>query len=204
MKHACMILAAGALMVAAVSCQGPTELAGKVEGSWAGVPERLFDAGASSATVIETFTFARDDKAQQPDSGKLYMTSLMSVTAALPGAPGVVTPISVTASGYASVEGTWKAVSADKIDVSLDQSTLNVRVDPKDVLVSTDLMADADSASLMQTRPQLAASIRGQLHKVASERYRPQMTFSDVSITDNKTLKFKIDKSSYTLTRQPD
>lgn len=203
MKHNVLtiaaVLMAGTMMV---SCNSASKLAGELSGAWAGVPERLFDAGASSATVIETYSFVPVDSVK--DGGNVMVTALMSVTAAVSGTPGIAYPVTVTASGYATINGTWTALSHDKIDLRLDQSTLNVSVDPEAVLVSTDMEGNSDSANLTSLRPQLATSIRSQLQHAVSEHYRPQQILDHVSVIDGRTLKFKIDKASYTLSRQPD
>lgn len=187
------------------SCSGASSLSKKVEGSWAGVPERLFDAEASSATIIETFTYTLSDSVD--NGGNVTLTSLVSVTGAITGAEGITQPVSLTASGSATILGKWTAVSGDKIEISLDTTTMTVNVDPDAVVVSTNVLSDSpnsDSASLTGMKPQLAQSISAQLRKAVSERYGDSMTLSDVSVDDdNARMKFKVNKITYTLSRQP-
>lgn len=83
-------------------------------------------------------------------------------------------------------------------------STLVVNVDPEAVLISTNISDDVDNAVTEQLRPQFAKSVRNQLLKAATERYSGVMKLNDVKIIDDTTLKFKLNKNPYTLTRQPE
>lgn len=120
------------------------------------------------------------------------------------GTPGISTPVSLTASGYATVSGKWTATSSEAVEITLDMSTLVVNVDPEAVLISTNISDDVDNAVTEQLRPQFAKSVRNQLLKAATERYSGVMKLNDVRIIDDTTLKFKLNKNPYTLTRQPE
>lgn len=204
-KIAYLIGAAACCVTLLAGCSGASSLSKNVEGRWAGVPERLFDTDASSATIIETYTFTPSDSVE--NGGNVTITSLVSVTGAISGAEGITQPVSLTASGYASISGKWTAVSDDKIDLALDSSTLTVNVDPDVVIVSTNVLSenpDTDSATLTNMKPLLSQSISTQLRKAVGERYGSSMTLNDVSVdSDNARMKFKIDKITYTLSRQP-
>lgn len=98
----------------------------------------------------------------------------------------------------------WTATSSEAVEITLDMSTLVVNVDPEAVLISTNISDDVDNAVTEQLRPQFAKSVRNQLLKAATERYSGVMKLNDVRIIDDTTLKFKLNKNPYTLTRQPE
>lgn len=196
------MFAAVSLLLAVAGCSSAYNLAQKLLGAWSSVPERLIDTDASSATIIETYAFTPLDSVKA--GGLIQLTSLMSVTGAVQGTPGISTPVSLTASGYATVSGKWTATSSEAVEITLDMSTLVVNVDPEAVLISTNISDDVDNALTEQLRPQFARSVRSQLLKAATERYSGVMKLSDVKIIDDTTLKFKLNKNPYTLTRQPE
>ena len=202
MKRLFGMFAAVSLLLAVAGCSSAYNLAQKLLGAWSSVPERLIDTDASSATIIETYAFTPLDSVK--DGGLIQLTSLISVTGAVQGTPGISTPVSLTASGYATVCGKWTATSSEALEISLDMSTLVVNVDPEAVLISTNISDDVDNALTEQLRPQFAKSVRNQLLKAATERYSGVMKLNDVRIIDDTTLKFKLNKNPYTLTRQPE
>lgn len=204
MKKAFYIFAAAALTLGIQSCENAASLARDLDGTWAGVPERLFETDASSGTVIETFTFAPADSVT--DGGTVSISALTSVSGAVSGVVGITEPVSVTASGVASVNGSWKAISADRVELALDLGSMTVKVDPDAVVMNADILSDGPApATMAQLKPQLAESIAAQLRKSIGERYAAMSQMDGVSIKDNgNTLRFKINKSSYSLTRQPD
>ncbi len=202
MKRLFGMFAAVSLLLAVAGCSSAYNLAQKLLGAWSSVPERLIDTDASSATIIETYAFSPLDSVK--DGGLIQLTSLISVTGAVQGTPGISTPVSLTASGYATVSGKWTATSSEAVEITLDMLTLVVNVDPEAVLISTNISDDVDNAVTEQLRPQFAKSVRNQLLKAATERYSGVMKLNDVRIIDDTTLKFKLNKNPYTLTRQPE
>ncbi|MBD5317115.1 MAG: hypothetical protein HDS11_05560 [Bacteroides sp.] len=202
MKKILPLLSLLAIGAAFQSCDNASTLSKELDGSWSGAPEPLFDSGASSATIIETWTFAPSDSSDT--SGSLILTALTSVTGSISGAEGISVPVSVTASGYATVTGSWEALSVDRVNVALDPSSMTVKVDPDAVIINADVIGDAAAAPNVATlRPQLAESIKTQMEKAVSQRYADINQLTSVSVTDNSsTLKFKVNKTSYSLTRQ--
>jgi len=204
-KSAIANVAAFGCLCLLTACSGASSLSEKITGRWAGVPERLFDTSASSATMMETYSFAASDSVE--NGGTVTVSALVSVTGAISGAEGISQPVSLTASGYAAVDGTWRAISGDKVELRLNMSTMTVAVDPDAVIVSSDMLSDSpdsDSARLTSLRPGLSKSIAGQLRKAVGKRYKPVMTLTNVAVDDHGSrLKFKIEKISYKLMRQP-
>lgn len=203
MKRYLTIAAISIAALAFQACDSASSLAKSLTGAWSGAPERLFDANTSSGTIIETYSFAPDDTIE--NGGAVTISALMSVTGAIEGTPGITEPVSLTASGYAMISGTWQAISADRVELTLDQNTLTVKVDPDAVVLNADMLTGGSApASVASLKPKLAESISSQLREATARRFKPQMTLTSVTVKNANTLKFKIDKTAYTLTRQPD
>ncbi len=202
MKKFAYLFAAASLALAFQACDNASSLSKDLEGAWTGNPDRLFDSQASSGTIIETFSFTPVDSVK--DGGSVTVTSLLSVTGAVSGAEGITQPVSVTASGSASISGTYRCVSADRAEITLDPQTLTVNVDPDAVVVNADVLTGTSAPANMATlKPNLAQSIASQFRTAVSQRVPDSATLESLSIKDGTTLKFKIDKTTYTLTRQP-
>lgn len=202
MKKILTLVAAAAIGIGFQSCDNASSLSKDLEGAWAGAPERLFESDASTGTIIETFTFVPVDTIK--DGGNVTITSLMSVTGAVSGAEGITQPISVTASGSATISGTYHALSADRVELALDENSLSVKVDPDAVVINADaLTGDSAPANVATLKPGLAQSISLQFNAAVRQRYTASETLRSLSIKDATTLKFKIEKTQYTLTRQP-
>ena len=105
------------------SCDDTARLIKDVTGTWSGAPEKLVDNSASSATIIDTYTFTAI-----PDTkgGNVTITSLISVTGQIDGAQAIVQPFSLSASGTASIQGTWTAIDDDEIALSLEPDRKSV------------------------------------------------------------------------------
>lgn len=203
MKKLAGLVAAATLALAFQACDSSASLAKEIAGGWSGTPQSLFDADASRATIIETYSFAGNDSVK--NGGTVVISALMSVTGAISGTEGIITPVSVTASGYAMITGTWQAVSADKIELTLDTGNITVKVDPDAVVVNADMLTGTSAPANMATlKPQLAQSITAQLNTEVARRYKPLETLTGVSIKDHNILRFKLDRTPYTLSRQPD
>ncbi len=202
MKKLLILMAAAVAGFGFQSCDNASSLSKDLEGAWAGTPERLFESDASTGTIIETFTFVPVDSIK--DGGNVTVTSLMSVTGAVSGAEGITQPVSVTASGSATISGTYRALSADRVELTLDENSLNVNVDPDAVVINADALTGGSApANVATLKPGLAQSITSQFGAAVRQRYPSSETLRSLSIKDATTLKFKIDKTSYTLTRQP-
>ena len=196
-----LIMAFAATALAFQSCDRASSLSKELDGGWSGNPERLFDTQASSGTIIETYSFTPVDTID--NGGDVTISSLMSVTGAVNGVEGITMPISLTASGYAMISGTWQAISADRVELVLDQNSLTVRVDPDAVIINADMLTGGSApADLTALKPRLSRIISDQLRDAVVQRYKPEMTMTSVSVKDGTTLKFKIDKTPYSLARQ--
>lgn len=180
------------------SCDDSAKLAENLEGTWSGAPERLIDTSASSASVIDTYTFTHT-----PDTkgGNITITSVISVTGQIDGSQAIVQPFSLSASGTASVQGTWEAIDDDEIAISIDPKTLNVNIDPDAVVLSSSLLSGNTSAAVDSMKPALVNTIKAQVKEAVGNRYLSLKHIEDIDIKGS-ILKYEIGKQHYTMSRQ--
>lgn len=191
----------GAIALASLglcSCDEASKLAEKVDGTWAGAPERLIDSQASSATTLDTYTFTRDGESR---GGKLRVVSLVSTTGSIMGSAAIVQPFSLTAAATAQIDGTWLAIDDDEIQVNLDLRTLQVNVDPDAVVLSSQMLTGATSSAVDSLKPSLVNTIDAQVRQAISNRYLGIKKLDDVEVKGN-LLEMEIGHNKYVLNRQ--
>lgn len=180
------------------SCDDTARLIKDVTGTWSGAPEKLVDNSASSATIIDTYTFTAI-----PDTkgGNVTITSLISVTGQIDGAQAIVQPFSLSASGTASIQGTWTAIDDDEIALSLEPKTLDVNIDPQAVVLSSSLLSGNTSAAVDSMKPALVQTIKAQVQQAVTARYLSMKHLDDIDVK-GAILKYEIGKHHYTMSRQ--
>lgn len=192
-------LVAAAATIGLFSCDnGATRLSKEIEGSWSGTPEKLVQSGSSEATVIETYDFLGNDSI---NGGNIIINSIISVTGSISGSEAIVQPFSLTASGSATISGTWRAIDDDEISIALDSRTLQVKVDPDAVVLSSNIISGSEAPSVDSIAPGIANQIRTQLSKALEIRYLTIKHLDDVKIKDN-ILKYEIADIDYLMQRQ--
>lgn len=196
-----MILAVGAMLG---SCDGNERLAGELQGTWTGTPEKFNETQALSATIIESYTFMRDSasNAKHP-GGALNVTGLVSSMSQLP-ANGLELemPITLSSSATVSVAGTWSVVDDDEVAVVMDAQSLQVRVDPDAVVVSENVLTDKGTPDLATLKKQFSENVAARLRQEMATRYGGLRHLDDVKVKDGTMLKFEIGKTDYVFTRQ--
>lgn len=181
------------------SCDNSKQLATDIQGTWSGAPDRLDDNNASTSSIVETYTFTRaSDNVSQ---GDVSLTALVSVTAQVTSSDAIVMPFSFTAAATASIMGRWKAVSDSQVQFDWNDSTLTVSVDPRGVMISSDMLTGGTTAQTDSIRPQLAESIRAQIARSVEVRFLSVRDFKDINIKNN-IMTFDCNKSHLTMQRQ--
>lgn len=116
-------------MATFIGCTTASDVAEKVSGQWSGTTQRFEKKTMIDGSFTPVFRF---DRAEGQNAGAVQLTSMVSVTM-LVDAPvdstGTST-VSATASGMATVSGTWRIDDVDEIKLSFDMSTLVIDVDP--------------------------------------------------------------------------
>lgn len=199
MKAIALLFTALATSLCIQSCSESARLAGKVEGSWSGAPERLADNQSGSATVVESFTFMPNEAIKH--GGNISISSMVSVTGAIDASQGVEQPFSLSAAASATVSGTWQAIDDDEIAFNIDISTLNVDVDPEAVALSMNMLSSNTSAATDSLKPQVAQHVKNLVTIALQNKYMAFKHIDDVKLKGN-TLKYEIADHDYVMSRQ--
>lgn len=179
-------MAAAAVML--TSCDEKSKLADQMSGTWSSAPEQLVDNSASSATIIETYSFIRDtDRA----GGELTLTALISITGQVNGTDAFLQPFSMTAAGMASISGSWEAVSDEDVNIHWNDSTLSVSVDPSAVVLTSNVITGQTTPQLDSIKPQLAQSINAQITQAVKLRFLGTRKFEDIKVRDGE-MKYEV------------
>lgn len=120
------------LIVAVASFMGCTtssDLAERVTGQWSGTTMEFKKKTMINGSFTPTFRF---DRTESQSGGAVSMTAMVSVTMPVDAPIDTLgtTAVSATASGLATVSGTWEAEDGDEVKLHFDMSTLVVDVDP--------------------------------------------------------------------------
>lgn len=178
-----LILAAGALMMVAGACTDGSKLAGEMEGSWSGAPERFTVSEAATATMTPIYTFELGSDNQKGGD----VTVAMMVSAIMPvNSPmdQVVLPFQVTVSAVGTVEGAW-SVDGDDVNLDLNLNTLNVNVNPDNVTTADDALTDQTMSYWQTNRPAVAKNLESQISAALGTRLLAMRRFEDVKIKDD-------------------
>lgn len=183
------ILAAGALALAVTACSDGSKLAGQLEGSWSGSPERFTVNEAATATMTPIYTFELGDGNKSGGN----VTVAMMVSAIMPvktPTDAVVLPFQVTVSAVGTVEGAWK-VDGDDVTLDLNLNTLNVNVNPDNVTTADDALTDQTMSYWQTNRPAVAKQLESQISAALSTRLLAMRRLDDVKIK-NDVLSYKL------------
>lgn len=199
LKRLTYIAAFIAALILASSCANETaRLARDLQGSWSGAPERMTGGPAAETTLIETIDFMGSDSVS---GGNIIVNAMISMTGAVSGSDAIVEPVSLTAAASATISGVWRAIDDDEVSVTLDPRTLDVNVDPKTVLLSTNVLTGAEAPALDSITPGVTAMIKSRIASSLQMKYLAMKYLDDVKIKDN-ILRFEVGGVDYTFQRQ--
>lgn len=195
-KSALTLLTILALAGISTSCHR-NNLAAEIAGAWSGTPEKVEDPSAVSTTILDTYSFTQDDNSA---GGTLIIAGLISTERALPQTDALIEPITFTASGQASISGTWD-VTGDEIVVSLDPRTLSITVAPECVVYRENMADEQTASSLDSITPQLKTAVHEDFKQVASEHLLSIRKLDNVKI-NGQTLTFNLNGQPQALRRE--
>ena len=136
-------LAAASLLFS--SCDNKEKLSKALNGVWAGAPEQITDTGAAKASMIRSFEFTPTGNSGE---GNVTMTVFITVENTMPASDSIVTPLTITATGSATLTGVYQATDDDEIKVNLDASLPTVDVDPDAVQLNYNVLTDASASNV--------------------------------------------------------
>lgn len=131
------LLLTGAILA---SCNSSSKLTDNIDGTWSSVPENVVYNDSISIEIIKTFEFAPTDN----DSGTVIISGMISMERIVPpneyDSLSIINPLTVTAAAVASVQGTFEAVSHDRIELKLAPSTYSFKLDDEAVYYDYNLL----------------------------------------------------------------
>ncbi|MDE5625179.1 MAG: hypothetical protein K2I61_02540 [Muribaculaceae bacterium] len=192
------VLAAGALFML-VSCDSRQKLSEDLQGVWAGTPEQLTNSGAARATMVRMMEFTSTGNAGE---GNVTLTAYITVENTMPANDSIVTPLTISASGTATITGLYQAKDDDDMLLNLDASSLTVNVDPKGVELSYDVLSGQSGSHLASLRPAAAMLASQQIDHAARNVFFNLTEIEDIKINNNM-LKCEMAHKDLTFRRQP-
>ncbi|MCM1337580.1 MAG: hypothetical protein NC187_09345 [Candidatus Amulumruptor caecigallinarius] len=183
------LLAAGAVALAMSACTDSSKLAGELEGSWSGAPERFTvnEAATATMTPIYTFELGQDNKSGGDVTVAMMVSAIMPINTPT---DGVVLPFQVTVSAVGTVEGSW-SVAGDDLTINLNMNTLNVNVNPDNVTTADDALTDQTMSYWQTNRPAVAQRLENEISSALSTRLLAMRSFEDVKIK-NDVMEYKL------------
>lgn len=166
----------------AVSCDTKTRLVEQIEGSWSSTPEQLQSTPGTQSTVVRVFDFERTPGKTE---GTVTMKALITVDNAVGASETLTAPVSVTASGVATISGTYMAKDDDDLLVTLDYSTLNVSVDPQGVALDYNVLTQDSAPDLETLRPGAVRLVTQQITRAAQTIFSNVTEIEDIKINNH-------------------
>lgn len=172
-------MALGAMAVMFTSCDSKQKLSENMKGIWAGAPEQLADTGAAKATVVRTMEFTPTGEAGQ---GSVTLTAYVTVENTMPANDSIVTPLTITASGTATITGLYQAKDDDEMLLNLDGSSMTVNVDPEAVQLNYDILTGDSAPQLASLKPAAAVLASQQINHAARKVFFNLTEIDDIKI----------------------
>lgn len=194
-------LAVMGTMLYVTSCESPSRLASKIDGTWSGTSVRFDKKTVSDGTYTPIYEFSRIGNSTE---GTVTMTAQVAVTMPINSqvdAQGSA-PVSATAAAVATVSGIWHADDDDEVKVAFDPATLKVEVDPDIQFEIASIYTNFDTDSTATVSPQVIKAFRDQTSRGMNEVISATHEFDDIHFTSDSMMTAKIAKKRQTFIRQ--
>lgn len=194
-----MLTALAILSIFAISsCDSKQKLSKDLNGIWAGQEEKLTDTGAARASMVRMLQFTPTGTSGE---GNFTMTAYITVENTMPANDSIVTPMTITASGTATITGVYQAKEDDELIINLDPSSLSIDVDPEAVQMNYNVLTTQNASELETLKPAAAVLVNQQIEKAARSVFANITEIDDIHIS-NAMLKCEIGHSDLTFRRQ--
>lgn len=183
MKKIALLLCAG--MVGATmltSCDSSAKLADSIQGEWTGNSERILDTGAAMATAVRVMSFS---KGSTPTEGTVTMSALVTVENIMPFNDSIQTPLTISASGVATITGVYQAKDDDELLISLDATSLSTDVDPEGVQMNYNVLSGEDSSVATKLKPAAVVLATQQINRAAQNIFTNINKIDDIKVKGN-------------------
>lgn len=199
------ILFKGALTGAALlsifaisSCDSKQKLSENLSGIWTGQEEKLTDTGAARASMVRMLQFTPTGTKGE---GDFTMTANITVDNTMPSTDNIVTPLSITASGTATITGVYQVKDHDELILNLDASSLTIDVDPEAVELNYNVLTEQSAPEVETLKPAALVLVNQQIEHAARSAFANITEIDDIHIS-NILMKCEIGHSDLTFRRQ--
>ncbi len=182
MKKSILLSFAASGLLVFTSCDSRQKLSEEVQGIWAGAPEQLTSTGAARATMVRALEFTPTGDAGE---GNVTLTAYITVENTMPANDSIVTPMTITAAGTATITGLYQAKDDDDMLINLDDSSLSVTVDPEGVQLNYDILSGDSGSQLSTLRPAAVILASQQIEHAARNVFFNLSEIEDIKVNNN-------------------
>lgn len=196
------MIALVAALAALSGCETPGRLSRRVEGQWSGVPMNFDKKTMIDGEFTPTFRFERIDGVR--NGGNFTMTAMVNVTMPVDAPIDSLgtTPVSASASGLATVSGTWVADDTDDLDLIYDLTTLVVNMDPDVQFEYANIWTSGDLPASSKVPVAVRRAFEKQMTDGLTASIDEIDDLDDISFNKDETMmNCKLDDRKQTLTR---
>lgn len=180
MKNIAILLCAALVGGAAVtSCNSRAQLSESLQGEWTGNPEKVLDSGAASASMVRMLEFVQGNADTE---GTITMTANITVDNTMPFNDSIQTPLTISASGVATITGTYQAKDDDEVVLMLDNTSFSVSVDPEGVQLNYNVLADSSASSVEKLKPAAVILATQQINRAAQNAFTNLHEIDDIHV----------------------
>ncbi len=129
------------------------------------------------------------------------MAALITVDNVMAASDSISVPLTITASGAATITGVFQAKDDDELLINLDYSSLQVSVGPQTVQLNYNLLTQESSSRLEALRPGALRLATQQIQQSATNVFSDLTEIEDIKI-DNDLMSCEIGHKDLTFRRQ--
>ena len=192
------LVALGALMCIS-SCSRTDRFAGE----WIGTPTRMMNIpGAADASSTVSLDFAPSTDVRR--GGDVFMSATIDVTQAVVGSSfSVDDPYQVDVAATDSIRGRYVADGDDDDDIllHLDQSTLQVNIDPAGVTFSENILTGLQRPALDSLTQQTVDAWRVRITAAIRDEFYKYQKIEDIKVHHSDMMSCEVADRDYTFRR---
>ena len=182
MKNTAILAIALAGAAALSGCDSRSGLAREIQGEWSSVPELLVNTGAARASLTRVMEFTGTPGRLE---GDVTLTALITVENTIPASDSIVAPLTITASGTATITGVYNVRDDDEVGFNLDATSLSIAVDPDAVRLDYDILDGKGASTVDQLRPGALRLATQQISRAAQEVFSRLDGIDDIRIDND-------------------
>lgn len=183
------------------SCHSREKLSDQLQGRWMSAPSALANTGATEATLTRVMEYHEGDVGSEID-GNVTLTAMITVENTMPFNDALVTPLTITATGTASITGIYQVMDHDNVSLSLDATSMTIWVDPKGVQLDYDLVTAGSAAMVESLKTNALRLAKQQILRASHNLFYRLKAVDDIKIHGDD-LTCEIAKNRLTFHRQP-